>query len=227
MKAMILAAGRGERMRPLTDQLPKPLLPVAGKPLIQYTLEKLSAAGFNEIIINLAYRGQQIKDALGDGQKFGVHIAYSDEGETALETAGGIIKALPLLGPAPFVVINGDIASDFPLKSLHDKPFDLAHLIMMDNPPHHPQGDFALDKNGQLSEQGSDKLTFSGIGLYSPELFESFKSGPLKLRPVFQKAMRKQRISGEKYQGFWMDIGTPQRLIELEQHIVNVSITSA
>jgi len=218
MRAMILAAGRGERMRPLTDKTPKPLLSVAGKPLIQYTIENLIAAGYVEIVINLAHLGQQIKNYFGNGQTLGANIEYSFEGETGLETAGGIIKALPLLGNSPFLVINGDIASDFPLASLQEKSIDLAHLILINNPKHHSQGDFCLAKNGLLSEHGPNKLTYSGIGLYHPQLFSHSFHGKLKLGPLLRQAMPNNRISGEKFNGFWMDVGTPQRLQELNTY---------
>ncbi|MDX8128757.1 nucleotidyltransferase family protein [Methylomonas sp. OY6] len=215
MKAMILAAGRGERMRPLTDHTPKPLLKAAGKALIEYTLENLAAAGFTEIVINIAHLGAQIKDYCGDGKRWNVSIEYSDEGETALETAGGIAKALPLLGNEPFLVLNADIICDYPLANLRTQAIDLAHLVMINNPPHHPEGDFSLNADGVLSEQGLNKLTFSGIGVYHPKLFANIPVAPLKLRPVLNLAMQQQRISGEKFSGLWMDIGTPERLAEL------------
>lgn len=219
MKAMILAAGRGDRMRPLTDTTPKPLLKVAGKPLIQYTIEKLVAAGFTELVINVAYLGEQIMQTLGDGWQFGASILYSDEGEAGLETAGGIIQALPLLGSKPFLVVNSDVACDFPLETLRKEPQGLAHLVFMPNPEHHPQGDFALGDDGIMRLEGDNKLTFSGIGIYKPELFADIPEGKLKLRPVLEKAMVQGLISGEKFDGFWMDIGTPERLQVLERHI--------
>lgn len=215
MKAMILAAGRGERMQPLTDTTPKPLLKVAGNPLIEYCIENLVAAGFRELVINLSHLGQQIRDYCGDGSRWGAEISYSDEGETALETAGGIAYALPLLGNQPFLVINADIICDYPLAELRHKHFDLAHLVLIDNPPHHPQGDFSLNQN-LLSETGAEKFTFSGIGIYHPDLFKAIALGPLKLRPVLNQAMQDKRISGEKFDGLWMDIGTPERLREIE-----------
>jgi len=218
MKAMILAAGRGERMRPLTDVTPKPLLKLAGKALIEYALESLSSAGFREVVINVAYLGRQIMDYCGDGSRWDVCIRYSDEGETALETAGGIAKALPLLGDEPFLVINADILFDYPLAELHEKPIDLAHLVLIDNPSHHAQGDFCLHDNGSLSEQGESKLTFSGIGVYHPALFSGVQTGqPLKLRPVLSSAMRQGRVSGEYFDGLWVDIGTPRRLQEVNE----------
>ena len=220
MKAMILAAGRGERMRPLTDTTPKPLLKVAGKALIEYSLENLVAAGFTDIVINVAYLGTQIMNYCGDGNRWGANLCYSDEGPVALETAGGIAKALPLLGDNPFLVVNADIVFDYPLGELHDKPVELAHLILIDNPPHHPNGDFCLKTNGLVSEHGEGKLTYSGIGVYHPALFVDLKVGqPQKLRPVLTRAMQQGKVSGECYSGLWQDIGTPQRLQELADHL--------
>lgn len=217
MKAMILAAGRGERMRPLTDNTPKPLLLVAGKPIIQYTIEQLVSAGFNEIVINIAHLGEQIKQKLGDGNQFNASICYSDEGKTALETAGGIINALPLLGKEPFLVVNGDIANDFPFQTLHGKKIDLAHLVLIPNPPHHPEGDFHLAENHLLSVQNQPTLTYSGIGLYHPELFKHTAPGKTKLAPLLRQAMPTNQVSGEKFSGFWMDIGTAERLQQLNK----------
>ena len=220
MKAMILAAGRGERMRPLTDVMPKPLLPVAGKALIEYSLENLAKAGFTDIVINVAYLGQQIKDFCGDGKRWQLAIQYSDEGDTALETAGGIAKALPLLGNEAFLVVNADIIFDYPLAHLQHKTVDLAHLVLIENPPHHPQGDFALDSQGRVSEQGAEKLTFSGIGVYHPALFASVSTEqPLKLRPILNQAMQQGKVSGECFDGLWLDIGTPQRLQQVSDNL--------
>jgi MurNAc alpha-1-phosphate uridylyltransferase len=215
MKAMILAAGRGERMRPLTDHTPKPLLPVAGKPIIEYTIEQLVAAGFNELVINHAHLGLQIENYLGDGSQFGATIHYSPEGEQGLETAGGIINALPLLGEDAFLVVNGDIASDFDFASLKNIKVDLAHLVLVPNPEHHPEGDFGLDTVGLVDEQVAETLTFSGIGLYSPLLFANLPAGSRKLGGLLREAIRQQRVSGQKHTGFWLDIGTPERLAEL------------
>lgn len=217
MKALIFAAGRGERMRPLTDTTPKPLLQAGGKALIEYSIENLAKAGFRDIVINVAYLGRQIIDYCGDGSRWGVSIVYSDEGDTALETAGGIVKALPLLGDQPFVAVNSDVICDYPLAELRQRQFDLAHLVMIANPPHHPLGDFSLDDNGLLSEQGEDKLTFSGIGIYRPEMFAGLSAEPLKLRPLIDAGMRDQRISGELFSGLWVDIGTPERLAEVDK----------
>lgn len=219
---MILAAGRGERMRPLTDTIPKPLLLVGGKPIIQYTIEQLVSAGFNEIVINIAHLGHQIKKAIGNGNQFGATIKYSDEGESALETAGGIINALPLLGKEIFLVVNGDIANNYDFSRLHSKSCDLAHLVMIPNPEHHRQGDFHLSANGLIEETGTPALTFSGIGLYNPELFKNTAPGKTKLAPLLRLAMKNSRVSGEKFDGFWMDIGVPQRLEDLEKYYQNL-----
>lgn len=215
MKAMILAAGRGERMRPLTDHTPKPLLEAAGKPLIEHTIGQLVAAGFNDLVINHAHLGEQIERRLGNGQRIGADIAYSPEGE-ALETAGGIVKALPLLGKEPFLVVNGDIATDFPFAQLKLVNVELAHLVLIDNPPHHPQGDFGLEENGVLTNHDSRRLTFSGIGLYHPDLFKDVAPGKSKLAPLLRKAIDEGKVSGQHFTGFWMDIGTPERLAELD-----------
>jgi MurNAc alpha-1-phosphate uridylyltransferase len=218
MKAMILAAGRGERMRPLTDYTPKPLLKVAGKALIEHTLGQLVDAGFTEIVINHAHLGGQIEAALGGGERYGARIRYSPEGEQALETAGGIVNALPLLGNEPFLVVNGDIATDFPFATLQKVPVDLAHLVLVDNPLHHPKGDFGLDGQGWVQEDGEDPLTFSGIGIYHPALFDNVPPGVSKLGPLLRRAISKRRVSGQKYDGFWMDIGTPDRLRTLDNY---------
>lgn len=216
MKAMILAAGRGERMRPLTDRTPKPLLPVAGKAIIEHTINQLISAGFHDIIINHAHLGQQIEDRLGDGQQYGARIQYSPEGEQALETAGGIVNALSLLGDEVFLVVNGDIVTDFPFAELINLTVDLAHLVLVNNPEHHLQGDFGLDNTGKVIENCTEKLTFSGIGLYRPELFSNIPAGSSKLGPLLRKAIANQRVTGQHFAGFWMDIGTPERLQELD-----------
>lgn len=220
MKAMILAAGRGERMRPLTDTTPKPLLLVAGKPIIQYTIEQLVAAGLTEIVINVAHLGQQIKQALGSGEQFGASIEYSDEGETGLETAGGIINALPLLGEDTFLVVNGDIANDYDFSQINNRTIDLAHLILIPNPAHHLEGDFHLSSTGLVSATTEPRLTYSGIGLYHPELFKNTKPGINKLGALLREVMPQNRVTGEKFNGFWMDIGTPERLKEMESYLL-------
>ncbi len=216
MKAMILAAGRGERMRPLTDHIPKPLLTAGGKPLIEHTLGQLVAAGFTDIVINHAHLGQQIADYLGDGKQLGATIQYSPEGEEGLETAGGIINALPLLDTETFLVVNGDVATDFPFAELQNQRFDLAHLVLVNNPDHHPTGDFSLDRTGHVIDGGSDTFTFSGIGLYRRTMFANLPVGKTKLAPLLRHAMAERRVSGQKHEGFWMDIGTPERLQELD-----------
>ena len=217
MKAMILAAGRGERMRPLTDTTPKPLLTVAGKALIEYHIEALAKAGITELVINCAWLGQKIIDKLGDGKQYGVNIVYSDEGKQALETAGGIIHAMDLLGNDPFIVINGDIWCDYDFSKLPKKPVGLAHLVMTNNPEHNPQGDFVLQNDGFLKADGDNRLTFSGIGVYKPALFAGFPEGKLPLAPLLRSAMQNNKITGEKHPGKWQDIGTPERLDELNQ----------
>lgn len=215
MRAMILAAGRGERMRPLTDSCPKPLLQVGGKALIEYHIEALARADCREIVINHAWLGEQLENYLGDGTRYGVRLQYSREG-TALETAGGIIQALPLLGEAPFIVVNGDIWTDYPLAGLPTQPAGLAHLVLVDNPPQHPEGDFVLRDHRVLAEDKRGKLTFSGIAVYQPALFTGLTPGVRPLAPLLRQAMQQQQVSGEHYTGRWFDIGTPQRLTELD-----------
>jgi MurNAc alpha-1-phosphate uridylyltransferase len=209
---MILAAGRGERMRPLTDVVPKPLLEVRGKPLILWHIEKLAQNGFKEIIINIAHLGHKIPEALGDGAQFGVKIYYSDERSCgALESAGGIINALPLLGEETFLVVNGDIFCDYdfdPAFTLGDK---LAHLILVPNPEHNPAGDFALD-GALLCNEGEKQDTFSGIAYYNPKIFQNTKEGKSALAPLLREMAQKGVVSAEIFKGIWHDIGTPQRL---------------
>jgi MurNAc alpha-1-phosphate uridylyltransferase len=218
MKAMILAAGRGERMRPLTDASPKPLLKVGGKALIEYHIEGLVRAGITDIIINHAWLGEQFEQALGSGARFGARLAYSPEGAKALETGGGIFKALPMLGDGPFVVVNGDIWTDFPFARLTTLNVDLAHLVLVPNPPQHPNGDFVLD-GGFVQSDGEAKLTFSGIGVYRSQLFAGCTAGAFQLAPLLRKAMLSRQVSGERYAGRWFDIGTPQRLEQLDQSL--------
>ena len=222
MRAMILAAGRGERMRPLTDACPKPLLPVGGKPLIQHHIEHLAAAGVRELVINLAWQGAMIPAALGDGSRFGVRIQYSDEGDAALETGGGIFRALPLLGTAPFMIVNGDVWTDYPFERLFGRtggaelaPGDLAHLVLVPNPAQHPRGDFGLDA-GRVSAVQGERGTYSGIAVYRPEFFADCRPGAFKLLPPLLAAIGDNRVSGERYDGTWFDIGTPQRLADLD-----------
>jgi MurNAc alpha-1-phosphate uridylyltransferase len=221
MKAMILAAGRGERMRPLTLARPKPLLDVGGQPLIEHHLRALAAAGCTQVIVNLSWLGEQIRAALGDGSRFGVEIRYSDEGPQPLETGGGIFRALPLLGSAPFLVLNGDVWSDYPYAQLHDRPGtgDLAHLVLVPNPSHNPHGDFVLEDGRMLEGLPGEPFTFSGIGVYRPELFDGCRDGVFKLAPLLRAAARAGRVSAELYRGDWLDIGTPERLAELDHRL--------
>lgn len=214
MRAMILAAGRGERMRPLTDVTPKPLLRVAGRCLIEYHIDRLVTAGITEIVINHAHLGLQIEHYLGNGQRYGAQLRYSPEGDYALETGGGIVKALPLLGTQPFWVVNGDIWCDYPFPQLPTLQ-GLAHLILVDNPDHHPHGDFCLIGQ-QVGSEGTARLTFSGIGLYHPDLFMGFQPTRFPLAPLLIKAIQAGQVTGEHYQGRWIDVGTPQRLQQVE-----------
>ena len=214
---MILAAGRGNRMRPLTDHTPKPLLVVGGKPLIVWHLESLAKAGLREVVINHAHLGHQIEEALRDGDRWGLSIQYSAEG-TALETAGGIAKALPYLGDEPFLVVNGDVFMDIDFSRLPQtlQPGKLAHLVMVDNPPQHQQGDFGF-KHGELSLQDEPRLTFSGVAVYDPTLFFGIQPGEVaRLAPLLQQAITNGQVSAEHYRGIWHDVGTPERLHELD-----------
>lgn len=230
MKAMILAAGKGERMRPLTLTTPKPLLGAGGKPLIEYHLERLHRAGFRDIIINHAWLGEQIEYTLGDGQRFGLSLHYSREGEP-LETAGGIVRALPMLAPADqnwFIVINGDIWADFDLARLQppapseERGLD-AILVMADNPSHHRKGDFCLNDDGMLSQERlgkqGEKLTFTGISLLHRRLFEGLTDQAGKLGPVLRTAIDNGRVAGLHHRGIWIDVGTPERLRALDQQL--------
>jgi len=216
MKAMILAAGRGERMRPLTDTVPKPLLPVAGKPLIQFHIDALAAGGVRDIVINLAWLGSKIRDALGDGSASGVRIQYSDEGDAALETGGGIVNALPLLGDRPFIVVSGDVWSDYPLEQLLTRlqPSDLAHFAMVSNPEYHRRGDFGV-RDGRVVDDG-ERLTYANIGVFRPEFFAGSPAGKFPLAPLMRERIHAGRVSGEIYAGRWFNIGTPAQLAELD-----------
>jgi MurNAc alpha-1-phosphate uridylyltransferase len=261
MMAMLLAAGRGERMRPLTDHTPKPLLVAGGKSLIVWHIENLVRAGITELVINHAHLGAQLESALGDGSRFGARIRYSDEG-TALETAGGIAYALPLLGDEPFAVINSDIFCDYDFVHLVERAAtlqassDMAHLVLVDNPPHHPNGDFALNgsriapqtplaplvRGGASSSPvppltrggweglgrlgGFELLTFSGIGVYQPSLFSHIARGSYApLAPLLRAQIAIGKVGGEHYEGFWVDVGTPQRLAELDNQIITLQKT--
>jgi MurNAc alpha-1-phosphate uridylyltransferase len=219
---MILAAGRGERMRPLSDATPKPLLPAGGKPLIVWQLERLAAAGFRHVVINVSHLGDQIQRALGDGDAWNLKIIYSPEPPGALETAGGIARALPLLGAQPFLVMNGDIFCDWDPAQALTLPLynNWAHLLLADNPAHHPQGDFSLDKNGKVGNAAEDRLTFAGIGLYTPRFFARIAPDrPAKLAPLLYQAAARGHISGERHTGQWTDVGTPERLYELDRQL--------
>ncbi|WP_024696343.1 N-acetylmuramate alpha-1-phosphate uridylyltransferase MurU [Pseudomonas syringae] len=217
MKAMILAAGKGERMRPLTLHTPKPLVRAGGVPLIEYHLNALREAGFHNLVINHAWLGQQIEDYLGDGQRLGLDIRYSPEGEP-LETGGGIFRALPLLGDDPFVVVNGDIWTDYDFAALRTPLAGLAHLVLIDNPAHHPSGDFSL-VDGQVRDDDSAgaRLTYSGIAILHPRLFAGCEAGAFKLAPLLRDAMRDGKVTGEHFKGRWVDVGTHERLAEVEQ----------
>lgn len=211
-------------MRPLTDHTPKPLLKVGGKPLIVWHLQALAKAGFNDIVINHAHLGEQIEAALRDGSEWEVHIQYSPE-KVALETAGGIANALPLLGDAPFLVVNGDVFTDVDYAVLTLEPPNLAHLVMVDNPPQHPEGDFALTNNA-VTEHHQPKLTFSGVGIYHPSLFAGIVRGEAaKLAPLLKAAMAKGLVTGQHHRGAWHDIGTPERLQALDGQLLNSQLT--
>ena len=212
---MILAAGRGERMRPLTDTVPKPLLPAGGRRLIEHHLEALAAAGIRDVVVNHAHLGARIEAALGDGTAYGLRIRYSPEAE-ALETGGGIFRALPLLGPGPFLVVNGDIWTDYDPGRLRIADADLAHLVLVDNPPHHPAGDFVL-AGGRVQPEGTPRLTFSGIGAYRPALFSDCTPGRFPLAPLLRAAMARDAVGGEHFAGRWVDVGTPERLAALDR----------
>jgi len=227
MKVMILAAGRGARMRPLTDHTPKPLLEAGGKPLIVWHLEKLVAAGLRDIVINTAWLGEQLQAALGDGHRYGARLQWSPE-DPALETAGGIARALPLLGPEPFLVVNGDVWCDWDFKQAGERARQLqaaqaqAWLLLVGNPEHHPSGDFGLDDRGKVQERrpGRPNLTFSGIGVYQPELFRSLSGHePAPLAPVLRSAIQAGTLIGSRHDGQWLDIGTPERLQHLDTQL--------
>ena len=223
MRAMILAAGRGERMRPLTDRLPKPLLSVGGQPLIVWHLRRLAAAGIRDVVINHAWLGHEIEQALGDGSTYGVQIRYSAE-TSALETAGGIVQALPLLGDEPFLVVNGDVWCDWDPAAAaglaRTLPEGGAWLLLADNPPQHPAGDFRLDADGSVHAQGEPRLTFAGIGVYHPSLFADVpRDAAAPLAPLLRQAMARGLVRGARHQGKWTDVGTPQRLADLDAEL--------
>ncbi len=221
---MILAAGRGERMRPLTDRTPKALLPVAGKPLICWHVERLAAAGVAELVVNVSHLGRQIEERLGDGGDWGCGIRYSREA-APLETAGGIVQALPLLGESPFLLVNCDIWTDLDFRALLATPMpanSLAHLVLVDNPPQHRGGDFRLGAEGALEfaqGEGQGTLTYAGVGIYRPQLFAGLRAGPRPLRPLLRECCARRRLSGERRAVDWEDVGTPRRLAALEARL--------
>lgn len=224
MRAMILAAGRGERMRPLTDACPKPLLVAGGRPLIEYHLENLAAAGIDEVVINLAWKGAMIRQALGDGARFGVRIQYSDEGDEALETGGGIHKALEMLGPDPFLVLSGDIWTDYPLVRCLAQPAseDLGHWVVVANPAFHARGDFCL-REGRLHDGDGPRYTYANIGVFRPAFFAGCAGGRFALAPLMFEWLRRGRISGELYRGAWCNVGTPGQLAQLDAQLARAA----
>ena len=215
MKAMLLAAGRGERMRPLTDHTAKPLLPAGGRALIDYHLFALQHAGVRSVVVNLSWQAAKLRARLGDGARFGLELRFSEEGPVPLETGGGIHRALPWLGPGAFLVVNADVWTDFPLGSLALPAGSLAHLVLVPNPGHHPGGDFALGEDGRIVDAGT-KLTYSGIGVFDPEFFAGCQAGRFPLKPLLDRAREAGRLSGEPWTGRWFDVGTPERLAALD-----------
>lgn len=224
MRAMILAAGRGERMRPLTDRVPKPLLEVAGQPLIDYHLRKLALAGVTDVVINHAWLGAALEAHVGSGERFGVQVHWSPEPAGGLETAGGILQALPWLSGGDFIVVNGDVWSDFDYQKLQKLPVGCdGHLVLVENPAHNPRGDFALHEQQITRQPGQLNYTFSGISVLSPALFEGLEPGFHKLRPLFERAVSKGRLQGQLHTGAWCDVGTPERLQALNLSLPNKS----
>ena len=233
MKALVFAAGLGERMRPLTDTTPKPLLLAAGKPLIEWHLEKLAAIGIREIVVNTSWLAGQFPSALGDGSRWGIDLHLVYEGETPLETGGGMWNALPFLrdGDEAFIAVNGDVWTDYDFSRLPDDPNGDAHLVLVDNPPQHPRGDFALHDDGSITSDGESKLTFAGIGVYRPTLFDDWRDiigdapgvnetpSRFKLAPLLRAAMARGGVTGEHHRGRWTDVGTPERLAELDERL--------
>ena len=219
MKAMILAAGRGERMGALTDRVPKPLLEAGGRTLIEHQVLQLAGAGFRDLVVNLAWLGDLIAARLGDGSRYGVRIRYSREPEGALDTGGGIRNALPLLGDGRFIAVNADVRSDHPFETLRDASAGDAHVVLVDNPAHHRSGDFGLAPDGKVVESKRDRLTFSGIGCYHPRLFGARRSGRFPLVSVLRDAMEAGTLYGEHHRGEWIDVGTPDRLAALDRRL--------
>jgi len=231
MRALIFAAGKGERMRPLTEHTPKPLLLVGGKPLIVWHLEKLAAVGVREVVINTAWLADRFAPVLGNGSRWGLQLHYSFEGAEPLETGGGMLHALAKLGDAPFLAVNGDIWTDADFSRLPREPKGLAHLLLVDNPAHNPRGDFALADDGQVHSDGERRLTFAGVGVYRPALLDDWRAvigdvagteeipPRFKLTPLLRAAMRAGKITGEQHRGRWTDVGTPERLAELDRQL--------
>jgi N-acetyl-alpha-D-muramate 1-phosphate uridylyltransferase len=218
MKAMLLAAGRGERMRPITDALPKPLVPVAGKPLIAWHLAALARAGFREVVVNTSWLAAKLHAALGDGSAWGVSITWSDEGPVPLETGGGIFRAVPLLGPGPFLVVNADIWTDIDFAALSLEEGAHAHLVLVPNPPHNVRGDFGLDGDLVVSRD-ADRCTYSGVGMFRREFFEGASGERFPLLPLLNRAIGARRVRGELHRGAWSDVGTPERLAALDARL--------
>ena len=218
MKAMILAAGRGARMRPVSDATPKPLLEVGGYRLIEYHLAALVKAGIREVVVNLSWLGDSIRETLGDGTAYGLSITYSPEGPTPLGTGGGIHRALPLLGADPFLLVNGDVWIDLPFEDLRRPGGSLAHLVLIPNPPHHPEGDYGLDPGGRAVATPTP-LTYSGLAVLDPRLFESCEAGTFQLKPLLDRALAAWRLSGQRHEGVWSDVGTPERLAALDAQL--------
>ena len=230
MKALIFAAGLGERMRPLTDTTPKPLLEVAGKRLIEWHLEKLAACGIEDVVINTSWLATQFPQVLGDGARWGLRIRYSHEGATPLETGGGMLHALPLLGDEPFLLVNGDVWTDLDFAGLPREPEGLAHLVMVDCPPQATQGDFALDADGHVRSDGPQRLTYAGIGVYRPQLMDGWREHSrdkgandtpprFRLAPILRAHMADGRVHGQHHRGRWTDVGTPERLARLDAEL--------
>lgn len=224
MKAIVLAAGRGERLRPITDTTPKPLVKVAGKPLVVYHLEALARAGIREVVINLSWLADKLRAALRDGSQYGVHITYTDERPVPLETGGGIFNAIQLLGPGPFLVVNGDTFTDIDLAALRagagadTRAGALARLVLVPNPVQHPRGDFGLDGD-RVVETDTARFTYSGVGVYRPELFDGCTPGKFPLLPLLKRAIAAGRLRGELHKGEWCDVGTPERLAALQERV--------
>ncbi|WP_266158647.1 N-acetylmuramate alpha-1-phosphate uridylyltransferase MurU [Dyella silvatica] len=217
--ALIFAAGLGERMRPLTEHTPKPLLEAGGKPLIVWHLEKLAAIGVHYVVINTSHLADQFPDTLGDGSRWGLRIRYAYEGPTPLETGGGMLNALPLLGSEPFIALSSDIYSDYDYAALPLEPAGLAHLVMVPNPDWHARGDFALHGQSLNEDDRGERLTFGNIGVYRPAFLDGRTPGRFKLLPLYQQAMRAGQLSGDCYHGYWCNIGTPQQLVELDTRL--------